>query len=81
MSMNSKRLLVCFLIACVFGLSLPAHGGQFYGGNGYLHTNSALLLPPGALDLSLYARGFMTNVDIPDAQGGAGLYSDTVPGS
>ncbi len=67
MSMNSKRLMVCFLIACVFGLSLPAHGGQFYGGNGYLHTNSALLLPPGALDLSLYARGFVTNVDIPDA--------------
>jgi len=63
-SVNLKCIVVCLLIACVLSLSLPAQGGQFYGGRGYLHTNSALLLPPGALDISLYARAYMTTVDV-----------------
>lgn len=57
-----KHVIVCLLIVCTFGISLPGNGGQFYGGKGYLHTNSALLLSPGALDLSLYIRGYTTQV-------------------
>ena len=45
-------------------MSPPLIAGQFYGGKGYLHTNSALLLPAGALDLSFYARGYVTTVDV-----------------
>jgi hypothetical protein len=45
-------------------MSPPLSAGQFYGGKGYLHTNAANLLPAGALDLSFYARGYVTTVDV-----------------
>jgi len=59
---NMKRFISIFLVIFLTGLSLTTFGGQFYGGKGYLHTNSALMLPPGALDMSLYARGYTTQV-------------------
>jgi len=59
-----KRIIACVLVVYALGIFLPADSGQFYGGKGYLHTNSALLLPPGALDLSLYARGYTTKVNV-----------------
>lgn len=43
-------------------LSVGAVAGQFYGGRGYLHTNTALTLPPGALDLSDYARAYAGSI-------------------
>jgi len=53
-----KRIFALILIAGLFA-ALPANGGQFLGGKSYLHTNTALVLPPGALDLSSYFRGFI----------------------
>lgn len=55
---------IIFFVILLYALSAlaPVNGGQFYGGKGYLHTNAALLLPPGALDLSFYARGYTTQI-------------------
>lgn len=59
-----RRISASLLIAVILlGLTSSASGGQFYGGRGYLHTNAAILLPPGALDLSFYARGYTTEID------------------
>ena len=57
-----KGVITFLLIICSVGFSLPAFGGQFYGGKGYLHTNAASLLPAGALDMSFYARGYTLDV-------------------
>lgn len=51
-----KRIITLILFGTLIAGSLFA--GQFYGGKGYLHTNSALVLAPGALDFSWYMRGF-----------------------
>jgi hypothetical protein len=56
------RNFIVGLLAALLILSLPAAAFQFTGGKGYLHTNSALLMPPGALDLSFYARGYAVKV-------------------
>lgn len=48
-----------FVLLAFIGLVSIAQGGQFYGGKSFLHTNAAIVLPPGALDLSLYVRGFV----------------------
>ncbi|MBM3328872.1 MAG: hypothetical protein FJY67_05270 [Calditrichaeota bacterium] len=52
-----RAILILLLVAMV--AAGPTFAGQFYGGKGLLHTNSALVLPPGALDMSLYMRGFL----------------------
>jgi len=57
-----KRLLATLLLTLLIAGTSGA--GQFYGGKGYLHTNSALVLPPGALDLSFYARGYTAPVKV-----------------
>jgi hypothetical protein len=58
-----RRIIFFALLVYVLSALTPLSGGQFYGGKGYLHTNAALLLPPGALDLSFYARGYTTAVN------------------
>ena len=57
-----KRILLCCLVV-IFMITAPVTAGQFYGGKGYLHTVSALTLPPGALDMSLFARGYTSSID------------------
>jgi len=52
-----KRLLTAAFVLALL-MASTATAGQFYGGKGFLHTNAALVLPPGALDLSFYARGY-----------------------
>jgi len=52
-----KAISVGILVGTLFVIVLPAGGNQFMGGKGFLHTSSALLMPPGALDMSFYARG------------------------
>ncbi|MDP8228754.1 MAG: hypothetical protein P9M15_04810, partial [Candidatus Electryoneaceae bacterium] len=56
-----RILLVCLVIVIV--ITAPVTAGQFYGGKGYLHTVSAMTLPPGALDMSFFARGYSTSID------------------
>lgn len=46
------------LLMCVLALTASAYSAQFVGGKGYLHTTTAISLPPGALDIGLYGRGF-----------------------
>ncbi len=46
------------LLAIVLFAAPVSQAGQFLGGKGYLHTNTARLLPPGAVDVSLYIRGY-----------------------
>jgi len=56
-----KHILTAALVLTLLTAGTVA-AGQFYGGKGYLHTNSALVLPPGALDLSYYARAYTAPV-------------------
>jgi len=49
------------LILCVLALTASTYAGQFYGGKGYLHTATGIGLPPGALDIGLYARGYIAS--------------------
>ena len=53
-----KRFLTVILTIIILTSVTPGFGGQFLGGKGFLHTNTALVLPPGALDLSLYTRAY-----------------------
>ncbi len=53
-----RVLLYCVLFAAV--ITLPAQGGQYYAGKGFLHTSTATALPPGALDISFFARGYVS---------------------
>jgi len=46
------------LLLCVLALTASAYSGQFIGGKGYLHTSTAISLPPGALDIGIYGRGY-----------------------
>lgn len=55
-----------FILAFTILIAIPLYGAQFFGGKGMIHTNSALLLPPGALDVSLYVRGTMMKPDNQD---------------
>ncbi|NQU06579.1 MAG: hypothetical protein HQ568_10835 [Calditrichaeota bacterium] len=57
-----RRIISYIILVYALSALAPLSGGQFYGGRGYLHTNAALLLPPGALDLSFYARGYTTQI-------------------
>ncbi len=61
----NRKLLVTLMVAVLTAVS-PALATQFTGGIGYFNTNSALTLPPGALDMSLYVRGYVSffNKDI-----------------
>ncbi len=54
-----KRVVIfCILIA--MSVTLPATAGQYYAGKGFLHTSTATTLPPGALDVSFFARAFVS---------------------
>lgn len=71
-----KRYLLVFLIAAILFLPVSGMSGQMLGGKGYLHTNAARLLPPGAIDMSLYTRGFadlFTDLDYVIKNGTAAL--------
>jgi len=52
------KIILILLILTSF-----CYGGQYFGGNGYLHTNSALGLKSGTFDVSLFARGFAEYVE------------------
>ena len=56
-----KKFTIGILIF-VFCLT-SAFGAQFTGGFGFLHTNSSLIMPQGALDLSTYIRGYADFVE------------------
>jgi hypothetical protein len=60
-----KRTLSIVLTALTLAFVGAANAGQYYGGIAFLHTNTALVLPPGALAMSLYARGFTQSVSPP----------------
>lgn len=68
-----KRILI-FLIVFVLSSSF-VFGAQFYGGKGFLHTTTALGLPPGALDLSLFARGYLSRVSGTTVSNGTGAFA------
>lgn len=52
--MNRLSLILVFLLMiCVFN---PVQGAQFLGGNGYIHTNSAQIVPAGATLLDGFIR-------------------------
>lgn len=56
---NMKRVvLICILLT--MAVTLLASAGQYYAGKGYLHTSTAATLPPGALDLSFFARAYVS---------------------
>jgi len=57
-----KRLLTA-ATALILAFAGSASAGQFYGGKAFLHTNTALVMPPGALDMSLYTRGYTGPVE------------------
>ncbi len=57
-----KRIIICLAITVALAAAWPASGAQFLGGKGFIHTNSALVLPPGALDFSFYARGYFVSL-------------------
>lgn len=54
-----KKLLVLALVLLLLGLSTEGISGQYLGGIGYLHTNSARTLPQGALSMSFFMRGYV----------------------
>lgn len=58
-----KRVLTVALTVLTLGIGGTALAGQFYGGNGFLHTNTATVLAPGALDLSVYDRAYIGKPD------------------
>jgi uncharacterized membrane protein YgcG len=58
-----KRITILLALTVMIGVTSSGFAGQFYGGKGFLHTNTALLLPPGALDFSVYTRAFVGTMD------------------
>ncbi len=60
-----KRVIAVFLTVFTLGVVGTAQAGQYYGGNAFLHTNTAIVLAPGALDLSVYDRAYLGKVDNP----------------
>lgn len=54
-----KRIFTVMMTVFVLGIGGTAMAGQYYGGNGFLHTNTAIVLAPGALDLSIYDRAYI----------------------
>lgn len=62
-----KKILPALIVLALLGANPSAFAGQFYGGNGFLHTNSAIVLAPGALDLSIYNRAFISKPEGIDA--------------
>lgn len=55
-----RRILLIVLLIVSLLSSAPVFAAQFMGGNGFLHSNSALVMPPGALDLSNYVRSYIS---------------------
>lgn len=55
-----KSRIFKLLIVLVVLIPAITNAIQYTGGFGYLHTGSAITMPPGALDLSMYIRGFVT---------------------
>jgi len=53
-----RRIVFIIMILVALTITAPVHSAQFMGGYGYLHTNSALVMPPGALNISNYIRGY-----------------------
>jgi len=58
-----RRVLPVILTVLTLGFTGNALAGQFYGGHGYLHTNAATVLAPGALSLSIYDRVYVGKPD------------------
>ena len=58
------RLKIILILTLTFGMASTGFGAQFFGGNSLLHSNSALLVPPGGLDVNLYVRGYTTIVEL-----------------
>ena len=56
--------LISIIFTVFLALATPLIGGQFPGGFGFIQTNSALVMPPGALDLSWFARGYVYDVEV-----------------
>jgi len=53
-----RRILIVVLLIAALITTAPLYAAQFMGGYGLIHTNSALVLPAGALDLSSYGRSY-----------------------
>ncbi|MFH0765556.1 MAG: hypothetical protein V2A61_03960 [Calditrichota bacterium] len=67
-----KRLTFILVLVLVAGIPWVASGGQFLGGKGFLHTNSAAVIPQGGLDVSLYMRAYAHHFE-----GGGNMYNGT----
>ncbi len=55
-----NRKLITAVTIIIVMVATPVMAFQYTGGIGYLHTNSALVLPPGSLDISMYMRGYVS---------------------
>ncbi len=55
--MRSTPFKIFISLILLFAVS-PVFAGQFLGGYGFLHSHTALSMPPGALDVSFYARAY-----------------------
>lgn len=62
-----KRVLTVALTVFTLSISRTTFAGQFYGGNSYLHTNSAVNMAPGGLDFAIYDRGYVGKPEGMDA--------------
>lgn len=60
---NAVKFLFYAFVALSI-VAVPSFAGQYLGGIGFMHTNSAKTLPVGAMNASLYIRGYF---DIKDS--------------
>ncbi len=62
MDIQQMRSKLLALLVLILGMTNLAIGAQFFGGNGLIHTNTALLVPKGGIDGNIYFRAFYTTV-------------------